>query len=196
MKGSVAACVGVAALMLAVAVPAAARDKNGFYLGGSIGQSELKVEGGDPDIGDIEFKEGDTGYQLVVGYRFWTWFALEGGYVDFGNPDTTFETGLGDLFTEIELTGWDASAVGNLPLGIVDLFAKVGYFWWDADIRAALGDQSDVDSDSGSDLTYGIGVAVWLGQIAIRGEVEWFDVADADNVWMYSVGVSYTFGRD
>jgi len=186
----------VAIVAMVAASPAVAREKNGFYIGGSIGQSELKVEGGDPDIGAIEFKEDDMGYKLFVGYRFWKFFALEGGYVDFGNPDTTFETGLGDLFTEIELTGWDASAVGNLPLGIVDLFAKVGYFWWDADIRAALDGEGDSDSESGSDLTYGIGVAVWLGQIAIRGEVEWFDVADADNVWMYSVGVAYTFGRD
>lgn len=186
----------VAIVTMVVAAPAAARDKNGFYLGGSIGQSEIKVKGGDVDIGQIEFKEGDTGYKLFAGYRFFNFLAVEGSYIDFGDPDTTFDTPLGDLYTEIGVTGWDVAAVGSLPLGIFDLFAKVGYFWWDADVRAALEGDSDSDSDSGSDLTYGIGAAVWLGQIAIRAEIEWFDVAEAQDVYMYSLGLSYTFGRD
>ena len=193
MKRVILACVLVA---VAVASPAVAQEKNGFYIGGSIGQSKIDVKGGDQDLGDIEFNEGDTGYKLFVGYRLLTFLAVEGSYLDFGTPDTTFDTDFGDLYTEIGLNGWDVSVVGNLPLGFFDLFARAGYFWWDADIRAALGGDSDDDSDSGSDLTYGVGAAVWLGQIAVRAEIEWFDIADAEDVYMYSLGISYTFGRD
>jgi hypothetical protein len=78
----------------------------------------------------------------------------------------------------------DAFAVGLLPIGPVDLFAKVGLVSWDTDIRARLipTDVVDTDSDSGTDAAYGIGVALRLGKVAIRAEGEQFRIADATDV--------------
>jgi len=42
-------------------------------------------------------------------------------------------------------------------------------------------------------MTYGIGGAVWVGQLRIRAEIERFDVSEADSVLLYSAGISYTF---
>lgn len=45
-------------------------------------------------------------------------------------------------------------------------------------------------------MTYGIGGAVWVGQLRIRAEIERFDVSDADSVLLYSAGISSTFELD
>jgi hypothetical protein len=75
----------------------------------------------------------------------------------------------------------------------VDLFAKVGLVSWDADIRAAFEDIVDRDSDSGTDPTFGLGVALRLGSFAVRAEGELFDVDGTDDLYMVSVGATYTF---
>ena len=56
-----------------------------------------------------------------------------------------------------------------------------------------MDDATDRESESGSDLVYGIGGQVWLGQLAIRGEIELFDISEAENAWMFSAGVAYRF---
>ena len=180
-------------VLTATATPALAKEKHGFYLGGSLGYGVIDVKGENSDLGEIEFDEGDLGYKLFAGYRFLPFLAVEGGYVDFGNPSSDFSFDDGILNTEIGLNGWNLAAVGILPLTIFDVYAKVGYFWWDADVRAQLGGETDNDSDSGSDLMYGIGGQVWITRIAIRAEIELYDVADADNVWLFSAGVAFRF---
>ena len=97
------------------------------------------------------------------------------------------------LEVQIGLKGWDAFAVGLLPLGPVDLFAKVGVVSWDADIVAVLDDLIDSESESGTDAAYGIGVALRLGKVALRAEGEQFNIADAEDVYMFSVGAAFTF---
>ena len=66
---------------------------SGFYLGGSIGQTTLKVPSDVTDVPD--FNEDDTGYKLYGGYNFnLALFNLgvEGGYIDFGSPSGSLDT--------------------------------------------------------------------------------------------------------
>jgi hypothetical protein len=64
---------------------------------------------------------------------------------------------------------------------------------WDADIRAVLNEVTDSNSDSGTDAAYGIGVALRLGKVALRAEGEQFDIGDAEDVYMFSAGATFTF---
>lgn len=181
------------ALIIATAfsLPATAAD-NGLYVGGSLGQASLDIKDTDIDLGDIDFNDTDTAYKLFAGFRFLSFLAVEAGYVDFGNPsDLVGEDGALDV--RVDLDGWQASALGILPIGPVDLFAKVGLVSWDADIRAAFEDIVDRDSDSGTDPTFGLGVALRLGSFAVRAEGELFDVDGTDDLYMVSVGATYTF---
>jgi len=181
-------------VILFVAAVTASAIENGFYIGGSIGGSSLEVRDFDDELGDLRFSEGDTAYKLFGGFRFLNFLAVEAGYVDLGNPKDIVGLVDGDpLEVQIGVTGWDAFAVGLLPLGPVDLFAKVGVVSWDADIRAALDDITDSDTDSGTDAVYGLGVALRLGNVAFRAEGEQFDIGDADDVYMFSVGATFTF---
>jgi hypothetical protein len=176
-----------------VAAPASAIE-NGFYLGGSIGGSSLEVQDVAEEFGAFRFSDGGTAFKLFGGFRFLNFLAVEAGYVDLGDPTDVIASIEGDeLEVQIGLKGWDAFAVGLLPLGPVDLFAKVGVVSWDADIVAVLDDVIDSDSESGTDAAYGIGVALRLGKVALRAEGEQFKIADAEDVYMFSVGATFTF---
>jgi len=185
----------LAIILVAAAMPASAIE-NGFYLGGSIGGSSLEIRDFDEELGDLRFSGSGTAYKLFAGFRFLNFLAVEGGYVDLGDPrDVVGGSGDDAIDVEIGLKGWDAFAVGLLPIGPVDLFAKFGVVSWNADIRARLipTDVFDTDSESGTDAAYGIGVALRLGKVALRAEGEQFKIADAEDVYMFSVGATFTF---
>jgi len=180
-------------VLIAAAVPASAIE-NGFYIGGSIGGSSLEVRDFDEEFGAFRFSDGDTAYKLFGGFRFLNFLAVEAGYVDLGDPKDNIASIEGDeLEVQIGVSGWDAFAIGLLPLGPVDLFAKVGVVSWDANIRAVLDEVTDSDSDSGTDAIYGLGVALRLGKVSLRAEGEQFDIGNAEDVYLFSVGATFTF---
>lgn len=177
------------------AIPASAIE-NGFYIGGSVGGSTLEVRDIDDELGDVRFNDGDTGYKLFAGFRFLNFLAVEGGYVNLGKPNDVVGESDGDwIDVQIGLTGWDAFAVGLLPVGPVDLFAKVGVVAWDAEISARLVQTSiaESDSDSGTDAAWGLGVGLRLGRVTLRAEGEQFDIGEADDVYLFTVGATFTF---
>ena len=118
--------------------------------------------------------------------------AVEGSYVDFGAPDDYLENLDGTVQTDV--TGYDAFAVGLLPLGIADIFAKVGFISWDASISGQVGGEAQSESEDGDRprLTASASSSR-IKSFAIRGEVEYFDIEGAEYVYMYSIGGSYTF---
>lgn len=174
------------ALTFVACAPAWSAD-NGFYLGASVGQS--KVEAGDsvPDIGDVEFDADATGYKVILGWRPLNWFAVEGNYVDLGSGDDDV---LGEKI-ESSIDGISLSAVGFLPVGPVDLFARVGVIDWSAELSAP---NIDVRSkDDGTDLAYGVGAQFRILSLSLRAEYERYEIADTDKVDMVSIGLTYTF---
>ena len=181
----------LAAILAVAAIPASAAD-NGFYLGASIGGSSVDVTDFDEELGFLDFSGGDFAYKLFAGYRLMSFFGVEAGYVDLGSPNDRVGD-LNDINVKIGVKGWDAVAVGFLPIGPVDVFAKFGLISWDADIRAAFNDLVEHDSDSGTDVTWGAGTALRLGSFGFRAEVERFNLGNADKVYMFSVGGTFTF---
>jgi len=182
---------GTMVVAMLAAGPAAA--KNGFYIGGSVGQTYLTVNDLELDLESFDYKADTTSYKIIAGYRLMGFFAVEGSYIDFGNLKDSF-TGDGEpVSVETDLSGFDICAVGMLPLGLADLFAKAGLVSWDADIRQAVGQIVDPGSDSGTDMVFGLGVQVRFKGLAVRGEVEYFDIADADSVYLFSLGATFTF---
>lgn len=178
-------------IMVLAANPAVA--KNGFYVGGSFGQTSLKINDIEFDLDSFDYSASDTSYKIIAGYRFMGFFAVEGSYLDFGRLSDSNGGDGEPISIQTDLNGFDAFAVGMLPLGIVDIFAKVGLVSWDADIRSAFGDIVSLGSDSGTDMAYGLGVQARFKGLAVRGEVEYFNIADADSVYLVSVGATFTF---
>jgi OOP family OmpA-OmpF porin len=164
------------------ALPATAAD-NGIYLGASLGQGGVQA---DQVVSGFDFDATSLGFKVIGGWRFIDWLAVEANYVDLGTGDDNVQ----GVKVESDVSGISASVVGFLPVGPVDLFARVGGINWDADL-----DVSGVAgklSDDGTDLTYGIGAQFRVWSLSIRGEYEVFDIEGAD-VDLISVGVTWTF---
>jgi hypothetical protein len=168
------------ALFALPVLPAVAAD-NGFYLGGSIGQAGLKIDDVSNGISTADFDADDLGFKLIAGIRPLDWLGVEAAYVNFGEPEDTV---LGQKL-KAEGDGISAFAVGFLPTGPVDLFAKVGLISWDSKISGTF-------DDDGTDLAYGVGAQFRVLGLSIRAEYEKFDVSDVD-LDMISVGLTYTF---
>jgi len=173
----------VALLGLAILCTAPAFADEGLSLGASVGY--VNIEDNEPGF---DFDASDTGYKLFAKYEFANHLAVEGGYIDFGKPEDTV---LG-LPGAIDASGWNVYAVGNLPLSeSVDLFAKAGIVAWEAD---SIIDGILVDTADGNDLALGFGASWDAGEsLGIRAGVDWFDIDEADSVWMASVGLELRF---
>jgi hypothetical protein len=175
----------VSALILSLAaLPAFAAD-NGFYLGVGVGQAGIDLS--EEDIGTVgeSFSGDDTAYKAIVGFRPLDFLAFEANYIDLGTASDNIQ----GIPIDIDATGIDVFAVGILPVSMVDLYAKVGYIFWDADVSA----QGFSEGDSGEDFAYGVGVGLHFGSFGARLEYERFEIQDTDTVDLISVGLTYTF---
>lgn len=164
-----------ALLLSALAHTASA--ESGWYLGASVGNSDLGFQ--DTDISSIDIDDNDIGYKLFTGLKF-TVFALEAGYVDFGSVGSI------DKATA-DLSGFSGFGKLSMGLGPVEVFGKVGGFVWDADIDSV----EATYKEDGVDPAIGVGAAFNLGGIGIRAEYEYFDIGDFDKVSMLSVGATF-----
>ena len=180
-------------IFVTVAAPASAENK-GFYVGGGVGKSTLDVRDFFPDLDDYRGRQSTFGFKLFGGYRFLDYLAVEAGYTDLGTHETweTASLMLRHRF-EVGVNGWNAHAVGLLPLGTVDLFAKIGVIGWDANLKIGRYDGDETQTLSGTDATYGLGIGFNFKHLFVRGEIEWFSIADAESMFMVSVSLAYRF---
>ena len=163
----------------------------GLYVGGSVGQTTVKASENAGAAGTLHFDEDDTSYKLFVGYMVLPFVGFEGGYTNLGNPSKNFS----GANAEFEVDAWEAFVVGVLPLGPVDLFAKVGGASINIDSKVRVAGSTVISgSDSDEKGAYGVGAAFGLGGIKIRAEYTEYDVgSNIDDLYMASVGVTYQF---
>lgn len=168
----------------------------GFYIGGSVGQSDFDDGNAIPDLITSGTVDGtDTGFKLFGGYQFNQNFGLELAWVDLGKASYsgTFQ-GIPVTGGTIETYGLNISAVGTLPLGSsgFSLFGKAGFYSWEAKANDTTGGLPFSGKQDGSDLSYGIGASYdFTKNLGIRAEWERFKAVD--NIDLLSVGVVYKF---
>ncbi|TXF13029.1 outer membrane beta-barrel protein [Pelomicrobium methylotrophicum] len=194
LKSSVLA---LAAVGLVSAVPpaiAADQPAGGGYIGASLGQSKIN-DVCDGIVGTCDDK--DTGWKIFGGYQFNRYFAVEGGYVDFGKATAT-DVSLGTPISG-DAEGWGLFATGLAALPINEqfgVFAKAGLAYTKADVTVVVGGVSVSDDDSGTDLVYGVGAKFdFTKNFGMRVEFERFkDVGNSDSdVDLLSAGLVYKF---
>lgn len=170
--------------------PAAFAD-SGLYIGGNVGTATVAVDLADPvdpGFADIDFDEDDFAWKVYGGYVFdlsAVNLGLELGYFDLGAPsvDVAAES------LEVGVTGISAFALLGVDIGPVGIFIKGGMASWDAELALA-----DLEAaEDGSDPAYGIGLQFVFTSLEIRAEYEVFDIEDADDVTMASVGLAWRF---
>ncbi len=151
---------------------------NGFYLGASVGRSNVDIK-----QHPVRIDGDDTGFKLIAGLRPLDWLGVELNYVDFGKAKNSTYQAEGNAIS--------AFAVGFLPVGPVDLFAKAGLV--NSDTKVKLRGLGDAFKSDGTDLAYGVGVQFRLLSLSVRAEYEVFDVDHLDDLNLFSIGATYTF---
>jgi opacity protein-like surface antigen len=176
------AIIPAAALFALGITPAFADNEGGFYAGVGAGQFNIEVD--DVDTTD-EFEEAfdgdDTVYKVFAGWRFNPFISVELDYIDLGGPEDTID----DIKVKAEIDGFAPYLIGTLPVGPIELFARVGYYFYDVEIS---GQNIGSVSDSDEDLVYGAGVGLTLFEhLHARLEYEIIDVSDVDDanaIWL------------
>ncbi len=193
MQGKYRCIVALASgVLLAFGTGSAVAAAPGFYLGGSVGSSFVQDED-QIDLGDriesFHIDDNDFAWKGYAGIDILPWLGVEGGYVDFGNVDESRST----VRVKSSLDGWDAFAVGTIPIAFVDLFAKVGIISYNLDVNLDTDRGQDHVSSSNEDIAYGVGAAFNFGKLAVRAEAERFDVSDVDDLYLLSAGITWRF---
>ena len=184
-----------AVLVLSGLVATSQAFAQGFYIGGSVGQSDTdnSITSGLITSGTVDGT--DTGYKLFGGYQFNQHFGLELAYVDLGKVSYSGSSGAAPVTGgKVETSGINFSAVGTLPLNpSFALFGKIGVFVWDAKASDVTGGAPFSATDDGTDVSYGIGASFNITKnISARAEWERFklDSSDAD---LLSIGIVFRF---
>jgi Outer membrane protein beta-barrel domain len=164
----------------------------GFYIGGGIGQFNVQIDDLDETDEAVEtLDDDDNAWKAFGGWRLNPYFAVELAYIDFGGPADRFDASGTSGDFEIDLSGFAPYIIGTIPLGPVELFGKVGYYFYDIDFNVDLDDPTFPDVDGGAsdeDLLYGFGAGVTLFErLHARLEYEKIDsdlLDDADALWL------------
>ena len=172
----------VALALLGVSTFSAYAAEQGLYLGGGVGVYTL-------DIDDTSFDDKATVAKAFLGYRFSDHVALE---VDYQKLFEVEDDIIG-VEAELDADAWTVSLRPILPItDFMDLYAKVGYTWYDIEAKTTILGFSISDDDSDSALSWGAGVDLNFGNVSLRGEVTRIEVDDAD-LNLVSAGVVFRF---
>jgi OOP family OmpA-OmpF porin len=182
----------VCALGGTAGVSYAAENPSGFYVGAGVGQFNVNIDDIDQTDNAIErLDDDDASWKAFVGYRVNPYFALEAAYIDFGKPNTRSSASGSNGDYRVKIDGFAPYAIGTIPVGPVELFGKIGYYFYNVDLRADFDDpvKPDIDSSkSDEDLMYGVGVgATFFDHVNARLEYERIDSSrldDADALWL------------
>ncbi len=194
-------------VMTLFAVPVVAAGETGAYIGGNLGFARIdagsEIQALANDLVDAGFssaavtmEQGSTSFKILGGYQVNQNLAFEGYYADLGKYDFTLFTtgptlsGKGD----VSLTGFGVDVLGILPLDASNsVFARIGLFGWDSKGTFAItGGGSFSESDSGTDLKFGLGYDWKITQkLLLRTEWEYYKFDSAISV--FSAGFAYRF---
>lgn len=199
--------------LAAVAGSASAAD-SGWYVGVDLGQSNYAVM--KPNMTALSqdlaqeglpntTTESDTAtaYGVDVGYQFFKYLAVEGGYVDFGSATGDANITLtppGTAHVDIHAKGETLYAVGILPVSDqFSFFGKLGALVYSQDFTgnvsvSGVGSTTvPKSSDSGTTPAIGVG-ANWNidDQFGLRlGFTRFHAVGDANNTGKGTIDLSY-----
>lgn len=214
----------VAFVMLISALPIAAVANDGLYFGFNTGQSYFKDASGGMNSSariltancgtcsyHLDMSNREFGYQGFVGYRFNEYFALEGGYADFGKavgtatgpyvPGFPFTpSNSGTVHSEIKAYGVTFDAMLSYPLTEQFLvFGKLGVIAAHGTSSfvnsGTIGNVSGVASSNSTKQSYGVGVVyAATKRWSVRSTWQQFhDIPAAGDVNFLSLGVTYSF---
>jgi hypothetical protein len=188
----------VAATLLALsggtALAQSPDNDEGLYIGAGFGQFNVGIDDIDETNDAIErIDDDDNAWKIFAGWRINPYFAVELNYVDFGenSGSTGSSTGGTSGNYTADLAGFQPAIYGLFPLGPVELFGKVGYYFYDVDLSLNLDNlsQDNFSADTSEEaLSYGFGIgATIFERLNAKLEYEKIDsdiIDDLDAIWL------------
>jgi OOP family OmpA-OmpF porin len=174
-------------LSVLLLMPLGAYAEKGFFVGGSIGSAELS-----DDFDGLNIDTDATSFRIVGGWRFNDYFAVEGGYHDFGDFEQQVDINGTPATANLSADGFTLGVGGNLPLGErFSLLGRFGMFFWDGNAEINNVSQATPE-DSNPYFGAGVGYAV-TESLLISGDLTRYELEDA-NSNVFSIGFQYRFG--
>lgn len=159
------------AATLVACLPLVAHAKSGWYVGLDAGKAQADAEVVEYFLGGDVTDQDDgssTGIHLRGGYQFGRFFALEGGFADFGEYEYSFDPddcpfgapGPCPFSVSTSFRGFTLSMLGILPLGDRwSIHGRLGFFEMQAVSRQLDGgDLRDSSSEGGMQFALGAGL--------------------------------------
>jgi OOP family OmpA-OmpF porin len=166
-KKWIAAVLGAAAMTLSAGA-LAQQNETGWYVGGSLGQSD--------DFDD------EMAWKVTAGYNINRTFAVEGSYTFLGELE---ESAFGFTATA-EATAWEVVGVAKFP--VADRFSIYGLAGL-AMVEAEVEFAGESAKDDSTELTFGLGVQYdFSPKLAVRAQWQDYDITS-----VISAGIVYKF---
>lgn len=174
----------------------------GPYVGVGIGHAKLDNDTFDDlDRLGASTDDTDTAYKLYAGYQFNPNFAIEAGYVDFGEFTASANNGFDSAKASLKADGFTTALVGKLPIANgFGIYGKLGLIAWDADLKESSNiggiNYNESASEDGTDPFYGAGAEYVIDQIMLRAEYERFDLSESGEDFktdLFSASIGYRF---
>lgn len=182
--------VAIAALLsLSAGAAHAQSNDRGLYVGGGFGAFDVQIDDIDQTDEALQrIDDDDNAWKAFVGWRFNRFFAAEINYVDFGEPGDNLRGSGSNNRYRLDLAGVQPAIYGTFPLGPVELFGKLGYYFYDIKLTANLDDR-DLHSDTSEEAwSYGFGVGMtFIDHLHFKLEYEKIDtdvIDDLDALWV------------
>jgi opacity protein-like surface antigen len=175
----------LASTLALVAGAAHADDLLGLYAGAGITRAKME------DVFHTDFTLSNTSWKIYAGFRPLGFpLGVDVDYIDLGSADAGTFKGLAHANSK----AFAAYAVGYVPIPVpnIDVYGKAGLARWQFDGQVTSPSLFAV-SENGTDFAWGVGGQVhFLERFAVRVEYEHYNVHEADDVQIYSLGLSYT----
>ncbi len=174
-----------AALLMLLAAPISAQ-AGGFYVGASIGKAELNEE-----FDGLVIDDKSTSYRIVAGWNFNEYFALEGGYHNFGDFEQVLDIEGVPVTANLTADGFTLGAAGNVPLTErFSLMGRAGWYFWNG--NAEINNVSQATPEDGN-LYLGAGVKFNVTErFQLIGDWTRYELQDTVS-GVFSVGLQYQF---
>jgi opacity protein-like surface antigen len=173
----------------------------GFYVGGSVGRSELRTTVAPAfQFTGYDFDQSNTGWKALIGVRPIPLIAAELTYVDLGHPRISPSPFLqADVLQRAQtLSGL---VFAPIPLPVIDLYGRAGVARLQSSgtpyLRCPPGFFCPIFPDlqfnrTNTDFLYGAGVQWKLSALAVRLEYERINDGRGDPDFL-SAGLTWTF---
>ena len=154
----------------------------GPFLQAAANYGQLDDNFSDSDGLENFFDDKDLGFNAGAGWRFTKWLAIDAAYWDLGKYKS-------DRFGDGQRASIEADAITvggmlSVPLWLIDVYARGGAAFWDADAKNY--------GDDGTDLYYGIGGALNIFR-SIDLYAEWVRFDLGTDLDTFNLGIRLTF---